>query len=216
MWNPLRSEIEGRFAAVEAFFKANRKQEVSPTIRGLAFVQIYAAYEYASRAAVAAAIADISAKKLRLKDLRAPIAALFLAPELEGLQTQAKKKIWEARIGLIEKLYSKDTATVPPATFPLDGEHFRSSQLVLIFKIFGITRRPTRRGPHMLRIDEVVENRNDIAHGLSTPEAVGGRYTRADVLRIIRQVRSACLILVNSVQRECADSARICRISKGR
>lgn len=211
MWNPLKIEASDRFTAVETFFKANRKHSSEQTAKGIVFVQVYAAYEYLTRAVVQTAVDSIVLSGYRLNDLRPPLMALFLYPELESQQMCQKKRVWDARITLFEKLFSNAKANIPNTTFPLNGEHFRHSQLLTIFRIFGIKRSPAHRTRHLLRIDEVVGNRNDIAHGLLTADAVGRRYSRKEVLQTIRQMKSVCLLLVSSVEKQCADKRRVCR-----
>lgn len=213
MWTPLRAEVSSRFAAVEAFFDATRdfKGTFGQTAKGLAFIQIYAAYEYTVRAVVRTAVGAITAYNHRADELIPSLMALFLDQELSSLRDCPNPRVWEKRIELFEAIFAGVPAHVHNTVFPVDGSHFRHDQLQTIFDVLGIRRMPAQRRRHLIRIDEVVGHRNDIAHGSVTADAVGKRYSRGEVRHIIRQVRSVCLLLISAVERQCSDVRRHCR-----
>src|SRR5438552_5565975 len=85
-----------RFAAIESFFKATLRlgSSIEQTAKGLAFVQMYAAYEYTARAVVRTAIDAITAHGHRTQDLIPSLIALFLDSELTGLRDCSRANIW--------------------------------------------------------------------------------------------------------------------------
>jgi len=213
MFDPLRIEVMARLEAAESFFKAayGLGGDKELTAKGLVFVQMYAAYEYTVVSVVQAAVDAITKHGHRNKKMAPSLLALFLDRELRSFRTCGEKSQWEARLTLLKKVFSKDIANVPNDTLPKDGSHFRSSQLQLIFDVLGIKRLPAHSRRHLQRINDVVENRNEIAHGRDTAENVGRRYTEADVLLSIKQIKSVCLLLIQTVQNHCADGQRHCR-----
>jgi RiboL-PSP-HEPN len=214
MWIPLRTEILDRFTAVESYFKATYALggAIRQDAKGIAFVQIYAVYEYTARAVVRTAIDSIATYGHRTQDLIPSLISLFLDSELTGLKDCPRSGEWERRIGLFEQLFAP-TSSVPVrnTAFPNDGSHFRHEQLQTIFDVLGIKRTPAQRRRHLRRIDEVVGHRNAIAHGGEPAGLIGSRYTRADILLITRQIRSVCLLLISAIERQCSDPARHCR-----
>jgi hypothetical protein len=211
MWIPLKTEVLDRFAAVEAFVKATRRRDLEQTAKGMAFVQVYAAYEFTVRSAVRTAIDSIAAGRPHVYELIPSLMGLFLDAELASLKDCPRSGVWPARIKIFERLFSRFRGNVNNLVFPTDGNHFRSGQLKTIFTIFGIKRTPARRTRHLLRIDEVVANRNDIAHGSITAESVGRRYTRKEVLQMIKQMKSVSLLFVAAIEKQCSDKKRHCR-----
>ncbi len=210
MWNPLRTEIADRFAAVESFFKETRDFKGVPgqTARGLAFVQVYAAYEYTVRTVMRTAVDAIKLHKPRTQDLLPSLMAVFLDSELKALKDCSPARIWKKRIELFKSLFSAAPANADNTVFPHDGSHFRHEQLQMIFDVLGIKRTPAQRRRHLFRIDEVVDYRNEIAHGRVTPDKVGQRYTREEIWRIIKQVKSVCLLLVSATEKHCSQPSR--------
>ena len=53
-----------------------------------------------------------------------------------------------------------------------------------------------RRKKHIQRISEVVGHRNVIAHGEEKAEDIGRRYTRSEILKMMRQMKSVCLLQI--------------------
>jgi len=208
MFGPLRSEIDARFAELQSFFAATRfRRELEAPSKGLAFVQLYAVYEFTVNGVVQAAIDSINAHGHRMNDLRPSLMALYCDPELESLRNIRVRNVWPARMRIFERAFSHDVIALPTNTGPpTDGTHYRHTQLITIFNVFGITRLPARRRRHLYRIDEVVNNRNQIAHGEETAAAIGRRYTRAEVTHIISQIKSVCLLLVSVFDGFCANT----------
>ena len=209
MFPALRTEVEARFQLAEALFKATKgfKGDVSLCAKGMIFVQVYAAYEYTVKTAVQAAIDAINAHNTVMDDLLPTMFAIYLNPELSSLRDVGNKNVWDARLKLFERAFSKDIAK-SPLVVPHDGSHYRYTELQLIFRVFGIKRLPVRRKAHITRINEVVDNRNLIAHGTERAEDIGRRYTRSDIIHIMDQMKSVCMLFISVLDGHCAIPAR--------
>jgi hypothetical protein len=89
MFRPLRAEVLGRFAAAESFFKSapgpKRDTLHEQIARGLAFVQMYAVYEYTVCTVFQTAVDVLVTHKHSTKKLTPSLMALFLDPELQSL-----------------------------------------------------------------------------------------------------------------------------------
>ena len=211
MFLALKADVEARFDAIVLFFRETKKLEGAhaATARGLMFVQVYAVYEYTVKSVVQVAIDSIKAHKYKMKDIIPSMMALFLDPEWNSLRDSGKKNEWENRLKIFERAYSNDPVELSSETKPpSDGSHYRHTQLLIIFKVFGIRRLPVRRRRHELRINEVVNNRNTIAHGQDKAEEIGRRYTRSEILLMTRQMKSVCLLLIDVFDKFCADRSR--------
>jgi hypothetical protein len=213
MFEPLQAEVKQRFTAVEAFFKAahNLKGDAAVVARGIVFVQIYAVYEYAATTVFQIAIDKLKEHRHPMKSLSPSLSALFLDAELRSLVDGGAKQFWKRRVAIFEKAYSNEPATVANTVFPKDGSHFRKEQLQTMFMVLGIKRTPAQRQKHLLRVDEVVNHRNAVAHGRETAEAIGRRYTRAEILHIIQEMRSVCTLLVNAIRIHCDSPDKHCK-----
>jgi MAE_28990/MAE_18760-like HEPN len=209
MFDPLRAEVIDRFNGIESFFKAAHrlKGDAAQIAKGLAFVQMYSVYEYTVCTVVQTAIDVLVSHNHSKKDLTPSLMALFLDSELTSLRDCTPKDVWDRRLKLFNQVFSDNFASVGNTVFPYDGSHFRHSHLQLIFDVLGIKRTPAQRNRHLHRIDEVVDHRNAISHGRETAQNVGRRFSRSDILHIIKQIRSVCLLLISAIQKHCADSS---------
>ena len=211
MFPALKTEVEERFSAIELFFGSTKslKGDHAAMVKGLMFVQVYAVYEFTVNSVVRVAIESIKAQKHKMKDISPPLMTLFLDPEFMALSDGGKKNTWGNRISLFERAFSNDTVALSSDTKPPhDGSHYRYTQLVTIFNVFGIKRLPVRRRMHISRITEVVNHRNSIAHGQETAEDIGRRYTRSEILHMVRQMKSVSTLLISVLDSFCADGSR--------
>jgi hypothetical protein len=195
-----------RFTAVRQHFRQTRRFRGDPSqvAKGLAFVQLYAIYEYTVNNVVRVAASEIAAHSHPISSLRPSLMALFLDPEFSSVRDCSPARLWEQRIALCERVISDKPAAQYQSPIPMDGTHYRHTHVKLILKVFGIARRPTRRRRHLFRIDEVVQNRNSIAHGEETASEIGRRYSRQDIFTVTRQMESACLRLIMLFEEHCS------------
>lgn len=213
MFLPLQVEVMDRFTAVEAFFRAANKLrgDHSAAARGLAFVQTYAVYEFTVTNVVRTAIDAIVSHGHRYSALQPNLLALFLHPQLQSLKDCPEKDVWDKRMAALQMVFSDDVATIHNTVLPVDGSYFKHTELLLLFRVFGIERIPARRRRHLFRIDEVCRNRHDVSHGNVTAVELGRRYSSREVWKAIRQVRSVCLLLIHALQRHCSKADNHCR-----
>lgn len=214
MFLTLKTEIEGRFRDLESLFKGtiDLKGQHQAALKGLMFVQIYAVYEYTVKSVVNEVIESMKSHRHMLVDLSPSMMALFLDPEWNSFRDSGKKKEWENRLRIFERAFSKDRVNLSSDTsLPNDGSHYRYTHLQMIFRVFGIRRSVVRRKEHIQRISEVVGHRNAIAHGEEKAEDVGRRYTRSEIVKMIRQMKSVCLLQISVFDEFCADKGRYLR-----
>ncbi|MGC2698293.1 MAG: MAE_28990/MAE_18760 family HEPN-like nuclease [Candidatus Angelobacter sp.] len=215
MFPSLQLEILDRFTAVEQYLRKSPKDYgaasfMAQTARGLVFVQIYAVYEYTIKEATRIAIDKIAAHGHPYANLRVPLKALFLDPQLRALQSSGEKGVWERRLSLFEKAAAKNQIA-PVDTMPHDGSHFRHTQIQMILRVLGIRKELTARRRNLAQIDEVVGHRNAISHGAETAAEIGRRYSRDEVFKRIRFMRRMCIRFIAIVSDYCSNPTEHCR-----
>lgn len=205
MFQTLQAEINDRFTAVERHFRLSPRKpaDLAQTSRGLVFVEIYAIYEYTLRTSTRHSIAEIAACGHSFVNLKPSLQALFLDAELKSLREVSEKKVWEKRIALFEKAISTDGIT-PVDVMPHDGNYYRHTQLQMTFDVLGINKAITTRKRYKYSIDEVVNNRNRIAHGEETPAEVGRRYSDADIRTRVQTMKRVCTRVVLLMSEHCS------------
>jgi hypothetical protein len=84
--------------------------------------------------------------------------------------------------------------------FPSDGSHFRARQIQTIWDIFGLTGPIVPDNKFIGRIDELVENRNAIAHGRRTSEDVGSGYSFDDMGKRVDDIEKISIHLLTEME----------------
>jgi len=168
-----------------ALIRSLEETAQGPTVsacKGLAFVQLYATYEYAVRSAVQATLVALRAAGVEIRTLRRDLLALVLDSHWDSASTCGRPRVWDSRMALIAHVDSREpTSTLRDDLFPSDGSHYRLNQLRTIWKVFCIAA-PVVPEPRLMgRIEELVENRNAVSHGRRRPEEVGARYSWQDI-----------------------------------
>lgn len=213
MFLDLEAEVIARFTAVEQHFLASRRFRGEPrqTAKGLVFVQVYAIHEYTVRAVVQRAAVEIESHAHTYAKLNPVLLAMFLDPELSSARDCADGRIWETRIALFKRAQARRRIALTQAPLPGDGTNFRHSHLELILTVFGVTKKLARRRRHLFRIDEVVNHRNEIAHGGETAGDIGRRYSRPDIRQVIEQMKGICLRFIEIIGEHCDRPEKHCR-----
>ena len=185
----VNAEALSRIATAHAVLRtiaANESMQGSspPGIRamkGLVFVQNYGAYEYIVSEAVYALIRSVNQLKIPLVEAHSNLLALALNPQFDSVIQGSIHKTWEARSTLLKGSRSLEFIEISDDLIPKDGSHFRPRQLQTIWDTFGIKEPILPELRLRGRIDEMVENRNKIAHGNDAPEQVGRGDTSAEL-----------------------------------
>jgi hypothetical protein len=110
--------------------------------------------------------------------------------------------MWKQRLDLVASFESTTPLkSLDDTLFPSDGSQYRIAQLETIWAVFGIVAPVVPESRLIGRIEELVENRNAIAHGRRTPEEVGGRYSIAEIEKRADDVEKIAFHLVTEMEK---------------
>lgn len=214
MFPNLQNEVLARILAAQFFFKSVLslgKEDTTRVLKGLIFVQLYAVYEFTVVGIVRAALAEIKQRATPINTLRLELLALALHPEVSAVAECSLQRRWSTRIELFQRTDSSDAIGIDDTVFPADGSHYRPAQLQTIWALFGISEPIVPRLRLLPLIEELVDNRNAIAHGRKTGAEVGKSYTDGEIENKILATQEICLHLIQTMEAFCLDPANICR-----
>ena len=198
MFAAVINELGSRLLAAELLTKTIAELEESRSdaavlLKGLAFVQMYSIYEFTVRGSVQATLSSLRASAAPAAKIRHEALSLVLDSSLSSAAQAGPARLWECRIDLLGRARSPDSATeFPDSLFPADGSHYRIRQLHTIWRVFGIGAPVVPDARLQGRIEEMVENRNAVAHGRRTADDVGRRYSLADIKDRMRDLGQIC------------------------
>ena len=87
--------------------------------------------------------------------------------------------------------------------FPSDGSHYRAEQLDTIWRLFGVSAPVLPDLRLRQRVNELVENRNAIAHGRRTARDVGARHTNKDMEARIDDTDAITHHVIDTMETHC-------------
>ena len=197
--------LDGRKLLAIATASSNSQADVAATCRGLLFIQLYGAYEYAVTTSVQAALDMIQQQSLSYNQLQRGLLALVLDPKWRSAGQVGPRGLWDSRLALIEAMH--DTTPIvdlDDKLFPADGSHYRAQQLKTIERVFGITSPILPESRLIGRIHELVEKRNAIAHGRNTAREVGGRFTNSEMEARIADTDAIAQHVIDAMENHCS------------
>lgn len=156
------------------------------------FVQNYATWEWVLVQCVRQLVLCVNATQVPVQSVRPQLLGLTFHPEFQSIIDGSTKQTWEKRSALMIRSRSLDFAVIAEGLFPKDGSQFRTSQLELIWELFGVPGPIVAESRHRFYINETVEKRNDIAHGTEPPDRVGERFTVDELGDRIAIMEAAC------------------------
>src|SRR5438105_12082879 len=172
MFAGIRSEILDRIFSTKLLATAAAGLTMPRTqtaAKGLAFVQLYATYEFTIIESVRATLIAATAHRIELRRLQSGLQALALDAEITSIADSKKRASWPRRLQLFDKAIS-DAPAAFPELFPDDGSHFKVDQLRTLWSLFNLQCPVVPDGRMIGRIAELVTHRNAIAHGRITAE----------------------------------------------
>ncbi|MEO7718602.1 MAG: MAE_28990/MAE_18760 family HEPN-like nuclease [Capsulimonas sp.] len=169
--------------------------------KGLFFVHLYGAYEHTINTTLDQACRHISSSSCPVREIKPRILSIILDDKFKPLLNPATKKdMWKIKGDLMERSISTEHANLSETIIPTDGKNFRYEQLDSIWKTFCLS---TEVLPRMLlrnTIEEIVNNRNAIAHGNESPILIGSRNTTSDLENKLNHMIEVCTHIVMSFE----------------
>lgn len=168
--------------------------------KGLFFVHLYGAYEYTVTLSIQKAIEVINSMNCRIDACQTLFLSMIFDSECKSLSTVGRNNQWSKRWELFERIKSVDLVSIDSTIFSIECQNIKYRQLECFWKNFCI-KAPVL--PRMLlkgRIDELVENRNAIAHGRESPANVGGRYSIDELEKRYTDIDEVCTYIIQSFE----------------
>lgn len=166
------------------------------TSKGLIFVQLYGIIEFTINTTIAKTIDLINIDLVNVQDLKPFVLGMALNQNLDSLN-QANRKKWDKRIELFQKYVDNAAVNIATDIMPTNGDNYNLPQLTSIWQNFNITEPIFNDITFRGRLQEIVSNRINIAHGNNSAAEVGSRVTPADLYDRINDVSNFCSYFIS-------------------
>jgi len=152
-------------------------------MRGLFFVHLYGAFEYAMDQSFIRVAQHISGQPVPCRHMERVIFSVAMENTFRSLRDLSDwQKKFLTRIELIEDMEKMATAKIPDNVLSEGMQSVNTAVILRAFQVYGQKEPPFVDLPVRGYIEEVVAKRHAVAHGRESPAAVG--ITRASDLRI--------------------------------
>jgi len=160
--------------------------DISREVRGLIVVLLFASYENLLSSLCRGVLERAVSLRVGNRRLRTGFRQFAVHSLLVSISGSGENKIWkESGRNLLECAFDSRNCTVNTNIFPKDGSFMKRTQVSLFCSIFEIGDPGSILKEVWARLDTVVTERNNIAHGMLTPEEVGRGYTREEIRILI-------------------------------
>lgn len=146
---------------------------MSLTLRGLIYVSLYGAIEYAVTQGAQAFINHLCGLNIQTKHLEQSLYAIALDSQLKSAREGAEKKKWEARREVFSNQQSTSLCAIPDTVFGSYLHNVYPKTILEIFLCFGIVKPATQDPSEVGYLKEITEKRNAVAHGRESASEAG-------------------------------------------
>jgi len=203
-FDDITAEITRRIADIRDYHELiirdiDKSAKVTPrhVSLGVAFVDVhlYGIIEYTIRSTVSRAVGIINGEGLKLGDIKWPMLALALDPDLTSLINIVKSK-WDKRHEIFTKLENNLVVSIQDSIMPTDGKNYTRTQLESIWKTFCLNGSYYHDASFQIVLSSIVTNRINVAHGNVSGVDIGGSMQEKDVVEKINSTFAFCLYFV--------------------
>jgi len=177
-----RVDIELRFRDVRKLLSYIKNQESRATppldsdetkiFRGLFYVHLYGAFEKSINEAVQVYLREVGSLKIATFHTSCRFWPSFLDSDFKSLQSTQGSKNWAKRGKFVDAIESSQTCIISDGLFAEQLQNIWPETLDMVLSYLGL-KVPTWDEASVFSLREVVDKRNQVAHGRTSPLRVG-------------------------------------------
>lgn len=185
-----RTDIEARFREVRSllsYIKAAESDETPPAdseevkiLRGLYFVHLYGAFEKSTNESFQAYLRGLSSLRLSRKHTAVKFWPTAFDSHFKSVQTTFSEKQWKKRRAFIEAIEEDAACEINDGAFADQLQNVWIETITDILGYLGLAPPDWQEGDARY-LDEIVNKRNQVAHGRTSPLSVGSSGRSSDL-----------------------------------
>ncbi|WP_347889196.1 HEPN domain-containing protein [Vibrio fluvialis] len=149
--------------------------------KGLFYVHLYSAFEKSINEIVVRTLTVIGTKKIKHQHYTTAFNSIALDAQMASFKSAGKDRRLSCAVGVFETMECSNESKINDSIFAPSLQNVWFDTVQILFRCFGIAGIDDADGSFKLAIDEVVNNRNAVAHGRIPAQHIGERQ-RCDVL----------------------------------
>ncbi|WP_148049557.1 MAE_28990/MAE_18760 family HEPN-like nuclease [Pseudomonas brassicacearum] len=209
MLTAVRAETAARLSEVFQLIELIRQLESSPPqpdpaeakiLRGLFWVHLYAALEYAVNSSTQRFLQAVEALNVPPEHLKPCFFSVALEPNFSALRNVGEDKRWTKRMEFLGAQSSAVPNKINADIFGLYLQNIWAEKIEALFACFGITQAIVPDPSYKPYIDELVMHRNGIAHGRTSALGVGSARRSPDLLLRYEAISATCKYIFDCLE----------------
>jgi RiboL-PSP-HEPN len=210
MLTTLRAEVSARLSEVLSLIDLIRHLESAPPtpdpreakiLRGLFHVHLYGALEYTVNEGVQRFLQATNSLSIAPRHLEARFCSVALDPSFTSIRNVGEDKRWPARLKVIDLQTSPNPQPINVDVFGLYLQNVWAEKLEVLFKCLNINEPVVPDHTFRLYIDELVERRNEVAHGRMSALGIGSARRSPDLLVRYNAISATCFYILDCFER---------------
>ncbi|EJU9865240.1 hypothetical protein QO227_02120 [Vibrio vulnificus] len=175
--------------------------------KGLVFVAMYAALEFAITQSVTRTLEIIEQEEAPANRFKSTVLCSLFDSYFKALRECGASKVWENRHKLVLAVTGDTEVTnVDSSVFPSGGSmNISIKQLENVWTFFDLDSSPLPEGVQHFVLTEVKDHRNAIAHGRETAITIGRRFNVTQLDSKANSIKHLCIHITSSFASYCAD-----------
>ncbi|MBV6826442.1 MAE_28990/MAE_18760 family HEPN-like nuclease [Pseudomonas sp. PD9R] len=178
---------------------------LSSVLRGVIYVNLYGALEYAITQGVQSFINHLCGLRVSTKHLEQSLYSIALNSQLASARDGSEKKKWEARRAIFAGVQSAAVCSIPDTVFGSFLHNVYPKTVLEIFLCLGINKPATLHESEVGYFSEITERRNAVAHGRESATDAGQGLSVQEVELRLNVVYSVCSYFLDTVEQHAID-----------
>lgn len=198
MYEYIRNDLITRMRELQIWIDSlDERDSFSKVSKGLFFVYLYGIWESVIKQVVLQTIVALNASNELIGDCVYDLYSMVFSTEYDAIYGAGSKTKWEKRWAISNRFNNNEVIKISSTLMPTDGRNIRYAQLKSIAKSFGLKEDIVPRPELGGRLQEVVNNRNWIAHGDKKPADIGASYTKNDIKERALQIEELATYIIS-------------------
>lgn len=206
--------MEDRFRSARSlltFIKRNESDASPPVdtdevkaLRGLFFVHLYGAFEKSVTESVQAYSRKVSMMEVACCHIGFSMWPSAFDARFKSIQSSHGRGVWAKRKEFVGSVQSEEACVIADGIFSDRLQNVRPEVIKDIFEYLGLNSEFLTDSDCLI-LNEVVEKRNQVAHGRADPVVIGSGNTSADLESRFDAIYSVATGLLASMRQQLAD-----------
>lgn len=193
-------EARNLLASVRNLEQVASQRNFSGILKGHIYVSLYATLEYCVTQSTESFLNEISSLNVQTAHLEYVVSVVALDTQLNSAKDSGGKNKWTSRRAIFDQFSTNTLCQIPDNVFGTFLHNIWPKTIQEVFHCLAINKPATSDPREIGYLKEIVEKRNEIAHGRTTAEDAAQGITTSDMQIRLDAIYSACQYFIDTLE----------------